>query len=144
MSSMIVELANTINSQDKSMKRLIYQRTLFPAPATKDNFQSLQMRKNWALTHVSHEPIEGNPGPRTLSILRTRLPERTMLQTRGDAICRQYYGSSKGRVVTTNFALSAPTRRLPDNLSNSSQNRNIKKRPTLQLAHIAHDLLHPF
>jgi hypothetical protein len=42
-------------------------------------------------------------------------------------ICRQYYGSSKGRAVTANFALSAPTRRLPDNLSDSGQKSQREK-----------------
>jgi hypothetical protein len=118
---MIVELANTISSQDRNIKSLTYQRTLFPAPAKKGKIQSLQKCKNWALTDVCHEPIEGNPGPRTLSIPRTCCPGRTMRRTRGDVICRQCYGSSKDRAVTANFALYAPTCRLPDNLSDSSQ-----------------------
>jgi hypothetical protein len=118
---MIAELASTINSQDGKIRSLIYQRTLFPAPATKGKFQSLQMHKNWVLTDVSHEPIEGISGPQTPSTLRTRCPERTMLLSRGGVICKQCFGSSKGRAVTANFALSALKCRLPDNVSDSGQ-----------------------
>jgi ribosomal protein L34E len=121
MSSMMVELANTMSSQGRNIKSLTYQRTLFPAPATKGNFKFLQKRKNWARTDAFHEPIEGIPGPRTLSIPRTPCSERTMLLTHGGVICRQCCGSSKGRAVTASFALSPPTRCLPDDLSNSSQ-----------------------
>jgi hypothetical protein len=145
MSSMIEELANTISSQDRNIKSSTYQRTLFPAPATKGKFQSLLKHKNWALTDVSLEPIEGNPGLRTLSTLRTFCPELTMLRTRGGAIRRLYCGSSKGRAGTAKFSISAPTRRLPDNLSDSSQkSQHIQKLPTFWLVHVAQDLLHRF
>jgi hypothetical protein len=73
------------------------------------------------MTDVSHEPIEGNPGPQTLSIQRTCCPERTMLRTRGGVICRQYYGFSKGPAVRANFALSPLSHHLQDNLSDTSQ-----------------------
>jgi hypothetical protein len=127
MSSMIVELANTMSSRDGSIKGLTYQRTLFPAPATKGKFQSLQKRKNWELTDVFHEPIEGNPRPWMPSNLRTCCPERTMLRSRGGVICGRYCGSSKGRAVTANFAHFAPTLRLPDNLSDSGQKSHHSK-----------------
>jgi hypothetical protein len=49
-----------------------------------------------------------------------------MLRSHGGAICRRYYGSSKGRAVTASFAISAPTHRLPDNLSDSGQKSQTK------------------
>ena len=46
ISSMIVELANTISSQDENIEWLTYQSTLLPAPATKGgNHQLLRKSK---------------------------------------------------------------------------------------------------
>jgi hypothetical protein len=74
-----------------------------------------------ALTYVCHEPIEGNPGPRILSILSTCCPEETMPQTRGGVTCRQCSGFSMGRAAIAIFKYSVPTCPLPDNLSDSGQ-----------------------
>ena len=111
---MIVELANTISPQDRNINSLTYQNTLFPAPATKQKYQSLKKRKNWPITDVFREPIEGIPEPRTLSILEMCYRERTTLQTQGAVICMRYCGSSTGQALTANFVLFAPTRRLPE------------------------------
>jgi hypothetical protein len=54
-----------------------------------------------------------------------------MRRTRGAVICMRCYGSSKGRVVTANVALSAATPRLPDNLSNFIQIATLKKTDVL-------------
>ena len=110
---------------------LTYERTLFPAPATIRDFQSLQRRKRWALTDVSHEPIEGTPRSRTPSIPRTSRPERTMLQIPGGVICKRCYGSSKGLAVIANFVYSSPTRRLQDNLSDSKTSQHSKRTDAL-------------
>jgi hypothetical protein len=117
---MIVELANKISSREEYHKSDIPKNTL-SCTRYKRNFQSPQKRRKWALTDVSHEPIEGNRRHRTLSILRRCCPERTTLRNHGGVICRQYCGSSKGRAVTTNFARFVPSLHLLDNLSDASQ-----------------------
>ena len=46
ISSMIVELANTVSRQDETVEWITYQITLFPAPATrKENYQRLRKSK---------------------------------------------------------------------------------------------------
>jgi hypothetical protein len=51
MSSMIVELANAVNSQDGNREEPTYQRTLLPAPAIMGrNYQSLQSVEVGGLT----------------------------------------------------------------------------------------------
>jgi hypothetical protein len=58
---MIVELAKTVSSQDNYIAWLAYQRTVFPAPATKGkNRQTIRQLKRWMETYVSHEYIEEN------------------------------------------------------------------------------------
>jgi hypothetical protein len=112
-----------MSSPDRNMKSLTYQSMLFPAPATNENGRvSLwKSHKELALTHVSHEPIEGNPAPQMLSILSTSRLQGTIPQTRGGVTCRQCCGSSLGRAATAIFEYPAPTCRLPDNLSDSGQ-----------------------
>src|SRR6266849_9037700 len=111
-----------MSSPDRNMIGLTYQSTLFPAPATKTEIFSLwKKHKELALTDVSHEPIEGNSGPKMLSILSTRCPEGTMRQTRGGVTWRRCCDSSMGRAATAIFELYSAICRLPDNISDSGQ-----------------------
>ena len=70
ISSIIVELANTVSLQDENIERLTYHSTLFPAPATKKGYYwPLRKNKCWVATYVSHESI-GENTVRMLSIPR--------------------------------------------------------------------------
>ena len=61
ISSMIVELANTVSFQDGNIERRTYQSTLFPAPARKqENYEPLRKKKLWVVTDVSHGSIGEN------------------------------------------------------------------------------------
>ena len=117
---MIVELANTISFQDISSGWMIYQMTLFPAPAMKgQSNQSLRKRKGLG-TDVFHGSIEENLGrmrsiPRRHYLLQTTLPFRCVV------IGRQYCGSSMDQVERANFGYLAVTCHLPENLSDSHQ-----------------------
>ena len=120
-----------MSSPDSKMKSLTCQSTLFPAPATKMEIFSLWKRhRELALTDVSHEPIEGSPGPQMLSILSTCCPQGTTPQIRGGVTCGQCSGSSMGRVATAKFEYPAPICRLPDYLSDSGLQLRHRKRLT--------------
>ena len=121
MSSIIEELAKVISSSRRYQKFDVPKYALSGTRYDKNKISVSGKAYNLALTYASHETIVENPGPRTLSNLRTYCPERTMPQTRGDVIYRQCCGSSRGRAVTANFGYPAPTCRLPDSLSDSGQ-----------------------
>ena len=81
------------------------------------DFRSLELPEIWELTYVSHVPIEGNQGPRTISIQKKFYPERTMRQTRCGVTCGQCDSSSKDRAATARFEYPSPIRRLTANIS---------------------------
>jgi hypothetical protein len=123
MSWMIAELANTISSLgDRNVEKFTYQRTLFPAPATKGKNPSVSAEAyEWATTHVFHRSKEENSA-QTISISSTfRRPETTP-RSRGAAICCVRPGFSLDRVERANFECLLPTCHLPHNLSVSFSN----------------------
>ena len=86
---MIVELANSVSSHDEISKKLPYQNTLFPAPATKHRIhQSQRKRNDWIETDASHESIAEN-FVQTISNLRRLYFEQTMPQSPRDGIHEQ-------------------------------------------------------
>ena len=123
ISSMTVELANAISSQDENMEWLTYQSTLFPQPATEgENHQSLRGIKRWVATYVSRGSIGGN-SLRILSIPRVCRLERTMPPSRCAAIRAQYCNFSMDQEERANVEYFPVTGHLPDNLSTSRQQR---------------------
>ena len=71
ISSMIVELADIVSSQDGNMGELTYQNTLFPEPATKGEKPSVSDNEQMlGKTHVYRVSIEQN-SVQMISILRT-------------------------------------------------------------------------
>ena len=141
---MIAELTQHDKFSRQEYKKINIPKNALSGPRYEVKFQSLQKRENWALTDVSHEPIERNPGPRTLSSPKTCCSEQTRLRTRGGVIRRQYCGSPMGQAVTANLVISAPTRRLPGISVIPVRNRNIQEWPTFYPVFVACDLLHNF
>jgi hypothetical protein len=66
------------------------------------------------------------------------------MQTRGGVICRPDYGSSKDQAVIANWKYLCVSCRLPNNLRDPVNYRNIEKWLTLRLVLIARQLLHDF
>src|SRR6266851_10366579 len=121
ISSMTVELANAISSQDENMEWLTYQSTLFPQPATEGkNHQSLRGIKRWAATYVSHGSIGGN-SVRILSISRVCHLERTTPLCRCAAMRGRYCNFSTDQAERANVEYFPVTGHLIANLSISRQ-----------------------
>ena len=119
ISSIIVELAKIVSSQDRNNGRLTYQSTLFPEPATKGrNYQSLRKSKRHAATHVFRGSIEANSVPMT-SILRTCCLERTMSRSLRGAIRGQRCDSSTDQEERANGRYLAATCHLQDDYGES-------------------------
>ena len=118
---MIVELIDTVSSQDQNIKFFTHQRTLLPAPARKgESHQSLQNRERHAATHASRGSTEVNLIP-ILSIPRMCPLERAMPRSLRGAIRRQCGGFSMDQEERANFVYFSVTRHLPGNLSVSYQ-----------------------
>jgi hypothetical protein len=57
ITSMVVELTNTISSQDGNIEWLTYQSTLFPAPATKGE-KAISLRKRVSARRQLTFPVD--------------------------------------------------------------------------------------
>lgn len=123
---MITELANTINSQDESIEKLTYQRTLFPAPATKGDLLVSTKAYKLATTDVFHESIEENL-VQTISISSRYYLERTKPRSLCGAIYRQRCNLSIDLVERANVEQAIEIYPLPDNLSESCQESQRKE-----------------
>ena len=121
ISSMIVELHNTISSNVENIQRLTYQSTLFPQPATKwENHQRLRQSKRWTATDISHGPIGGNSAL-TLSIPKGYRLERTTPLSRCAAIQGRCCNFSMDQAGRANDGYFSATCHLQDNFSASRQ-----------------------
>jgi hypothetical protein len=120
MFSIIVELADTIDTQYETIEKTTHQKTLLPAPAIEGkNHQPLRKRTNYG-TNASREPIEGNL-VRMISIPKGCCLRQTMPRFPCVAIHGPDYGFSMDQVERANFEHLALACHLPDNLSTSSQ-----------------------
>ena len=137
MSSMIVELPNTISSRDENIQRLPYQSTLFPQPATKwEIHQRLRQSKRWTATDVSHGPIGGNSAL-TFAIPKGCRLERTTPLSRCAAIRGRCYNFSMDRAERANDEYLFATCHLPDHFSVSRQQCQRLESLTFRLIHVA-------
>ena len=141
ISSMTVELPNTISSKDEDIQRLTYQSTLFPQPATKwENHQRLRQSKRWTTTDVSHGSIGGN-STLTLSIPKGCRLERTTLLSRCAAIRGRCCSFSMDQAERANDGYFSATCHLPDNFSASRQKCQRLESLTFRLIHVARHLM---
>ncbi len=121
---MIVELADTVSSlsHDKNIERLTYQRTLFPAPATKEEYHQISANSISAGRQLTFPmdpgPIEAN-SVQMFSIPRKFRFERTMPQSLCGAIRRQGGDFSMDQGERANFKYPSVTCRLLESLSAS-------------------------
>ena len=144
MSSMIVELPNTISSKDENIQRLTNQSTLFPQPATKwENHQHLRQSKRWTAADVSHGPIGGNSAL-TLSIPKGCRLEPTTPLSRGAAIRGRCCNFSMDQAERANGGYFSATCHLPDNFSASRQRCQRLESLTFRLIHVARHLMQHF
>jgi len=121
ISSMIVELANTVSSRVENIEGSTYQSTLFPEPAaTGESRQSPQKSKRWATTDVSRGSIKES-SVRILSIPRACYLERSTSQSRYVAIRVRCCNFSTDQVEKANFECLAEACHLPSNPSESKQ-----------------------
>ena len=123
ISSMIVELSDTMSPRDGNIEWLTYQSTLFPEPAAKgESHQLLRKRMCSAATDVSRGSIGGN-SVQILSIPRACRLERTMSLFRCTAIRGRRCNFSMDRGERAKFEYLSATGYLPEKLSVSGQQR---------------------
>ena len=117
---MIFELADIISSRDGNILTLTYQRTLFPAPATKENIHQSQKAKGRATTDISRGSIEGYP-VRMTSTPRKCCLERTTLRSLRATIRGRCDDFSMDQEERAMFEYPPATCHLPDNVSVSGR-----------------------
>jgi len=118
---MIVELTNTMSSRAGISKRLTYQKTLFPAPAAKDDIhESLGKRSGQEVTDVSRESIAEN-SVQTISNQRKFHLGRTTSPSPRGAIHERCDGFSMDQAERANFGPLSATGHLSQDLSVSRQ-----------------------
>src|SRR5438309_2292270 len=120
ISWMIVELPNIVGSQEETIEGLAHHRTLFPAPAMKEEASTSAKSKRLVTTYVSHGSRAVN-SVQMLSILRAYHLGRANLQFHRVAMHARCGDFSMDQGEKAIFEYLSATCHLPMNLGTSSK-----------------------